>query len=137
VRDADTGGPVVDPIPPIVGNFVGIYQDGSNLIVLSAVPFDFRIVDGIIVALVSSNPAYNFPQTVANLKVVGPELFLYATKGNPAGTVITLSSDSPFPSTFVDGLPITIYGSTVAAYDGPNVVQNKVSKVLASLPLQI
>lgn len=127
VRDADTGGPVVDPIPPIVGNFVGIYQDGSNLIVLSAVPFDFRIVDGIIVALVSSNPAYNFPQTVANLKVVGPELFLYATKGNPAGTVITLSSDSPFPSTFVDGLPITIYGSTVAAYDGPNVVQNKVS----------
>ena len=127
VKDADTGGPIVVPGPPVVGNFVGIYQDGSSLIVLSAVPFDPRIVDGIIVALSSPNPAYNFPQTVADLTAVGPGLFDYATKGNPAGTIVTLSSLSPFPVGLVAGLPITIAGSSVAAYDGPNVAQDVVS----------
>ena len=127
VQDADTGGPVVDPIPPVVGSFVGVDQDGTNIIILSATPFDPHIVDGIIVSLASSNPAYNFPQTIFNLHQIGPGLFNYATKGNPSGTVITLSSLTPFPVAIVSGTPITISGSSVAAYNGPNVAQNVTS----------
>ena len=126
VVDADTGGPVVIPFPPIVGSFTGIYQEGSNLIVLSPSPFDPNIVDGAIVTLASSNPAYNFPQTVFNLQQIGG-LFNYASKGNPSGTIVTLSSLAPFSVDLVSGLPITISGSSVAAYNGPNVAQNVVS----------
>ena len=126
VVDADTGGPVVVPFLPIVGNFTGIYQEGSNLIVLSPAPFDPNIVDGAIVTLASSNPSYNFPQTVFNLQQIGG-LFNYASKGNPSGTIVTLSSLSPFPVSLVSGEPVTIYGSSVAAYNGPNVAQNVIS----------
>ena len=124
VRDADTGGPIVVPGPPVVGNFVGIYQDGSSLVVLSAVPFDPHIVDGIIVLLASANPAYNFPQTVADIQAVGPGFLGFASKGNPSGAIVTFSSDSQFPAGFVAGLPIVITNSTITAYNGPNVVQN-------------
>jgi hypothetical protein len=127
VQDADTGGPVVDPTPPIVGSFVGVDQDGSNIIILSATPFDPHIVDDVIVTLASLNPAYNFPQTVFNLQQIGPGVFNYATKGNPSGTVITLSSLTPFPVALVSGTPITISGSSVAAYNGPNIAQNVTS----------
>ena len=126
VVDADTGGPVVVPSPPIVGNFIGIYASGlSDIMVLSAIPFDFRIVDGEIVKLASSNPAYNFPQTIANRQQIGPVSFGYASKGNPSGTIVTLSSGSPFPGTLIPGLPLTISGSGL--YDGPNVAQNVIS----------
>ena len=124
VRDADTGGPIVVPGPPVVGNFIGIYQDGSSIVVLSAVPFDPHIVDGIIVLLASANPSYNFPQTVANIQAVGPGFLGFASKGNPSGTIVTFSSDSQFPAGFVAGLPIVITNSTITAYNGPNVVQN-------------
>jgi hypothetical protein len=133
VVDADTGGPVVDPSPPIPnppGNFVGVYAgDSSHIIVLSGTAFDFRIVDGLIVSLVSTdNPAYNFPQTISNRQQFGPVSFDYASKGNPSGTIVTLSSTVPWiPGTLIPGLPLTISGSGL--YDGPNVAQNVISLI--------
>ena len=132
VVDADTGGPVVDPSPPIPnppGNFVGVYAgDSSHIIVLSDTAFDFRIVDGLIVSLVSTdNPAYNFPQTISNRQQIGPVSFDYASKGNPSGTIVTLSSTDPWIGTLIPGLPLTISGS--GHYDGPNVAQNVISLI--------
>ena len=127
VVDADTGGPVIDPTPPFTGSFVGVYDDTPYIILLSDVPFDPHIVDGAIVALASLNPAYNFPQTVINVQQLGPGLFSYVSKGNPSGTILTLSSLTPFPVALAANQPLTISGSSIAGYDGPNVAQNVTS----------
>jgi hypothetical protein len=117
VQDAN-GGPVIDPVPHVTGNFSDVFDGGTGKLIFLVPPpaipppLPPELSAGAIIAITGATvPSYNNSQTVLGDLVIGPGSYTDASKGNPGGTVTTFSSPVPFPPALVNGLPVSIAGS--------------------------
>jgi hypothetical protein len=125
VLDADTGGPVVDPLLPTTGTFNAIFDGGSgSLVVVSPSPFPPEIVDGIIVGVKSSSGAsYDTHGTISGVTSLSGTL---STVNASTGGKVTVCSPTNLPAGLVDGRPV-ILATTVPNYNGAKAVSGVVS----------
>ena len=119
VTDADTGGPVVEPAAPVSGLFNYVFDaGGGQLTMVSDLPFPPAMLDGIVVSVTSSQPAYSTPQTVSHVTSLAGTI---VAAGDAGGGKVTLSSPTALPAGLVDGQPVVL-ATTVAGYDGARAV---------------
>ena len=119
VSDADTGGPVVEPGGSVSSLFDYVFDaGGGQLTMVSDLPFPPAMVDGIVVAVASSQSSYATPQTVSHVTSLAGTLIVAAS--DAGGGKVTISSPAVLAG-LVDGQPVVL-ATTVAGYDGGRVV---------------
>lgn len=125
VRDADTGGPVVEPPTTTSGTFVAVLDaGGGNLFLVSPAPLPPAVTDGVVLSVTASVTAYSGSAVVNRVTSLGPGTIVAA--GDAGGGKVTLSSPAPLPAGLTSGQPVLL-ATSVAGYDGARAVSNVTS----------
>lgn len=114
VRDADTGGAVVEPPVPVVGPFAFVFDaGGGKLVIVSPTAFPPVIVDGVIVTIIApSKQSYTGTQAVSGVTSLAGTV---ASVNDAGSGKIAVSSPVPLAG-LADG-QVVLIATSVPSYN--------------------